>query len=540
MRRGLLWFIAAMGFLTLTVGSDGRAADAQEEPVGQLQLDIRYPNGALATDARICVQGHSAVLGFEEAFFYGSSDAPIRPDALLTLPANTGFALKFTPCQGSGPSFGGTWHFGQAAGSRAYSYDLKLLDANALVLAPGETRTLPVTIGGAVFSGAVLGEEFQRCQISAFGVSAWGDGLADYVGWVDVDEDSSEFTVVVEPGRYELRLDCWGPRLNYVWPPSGAGFVASHGDVTTDINLDIRGLGDDDGSFLHVAIEEADAKVPFCLDAFDLDGEMIREGSPTEARSSVWVPKGDQVRLRLRDCLRLGFGDSWYPSAASPAGAEVLTSPGFEVFDVWLPAVNLAPDDLLTCNGLPATGFGNGLGGNSIVGSGQADAILSFGGADVIRGLTGDDTICSGGGADRVFGNAGDDWINAGAGDDWVGAGWGDDTVFGGSGNDFIRGFKHDDTIDGGPGHDRLTGGWGNDVLIGNDGNDTLRAYYGADELYGGRGNDALVAGNGPDLLVGGWGTGDRLFGEQGRDTCLDAAAETLSGCWWINGERMG
>lgn len=514
--------------------------DAQDDrPMGTIQLDVRYPDGTLVDDTSICIAGYGASsAGTETPFFLGAAAAPISPTASFDVVANAGFAFLIHACQGNNPGIGGTWHFGHARElGFGYRPDLR---AHAVYVAPNETKLLPVTVGKARLSGSVTGDEFQRCTIAAFGTSTWKGGVATTVGVLVVDDNERDYTLTLEPGEYQIRLDCTGPRLQTTWPSNGESITVRHGDVIPNVDFAVAGLGSDEGGFVYVAPEESDARVPYCLDVMGTDGSVVRAGSPGEGRTAVWVFKDSPVKLRARDCLGLGFAARWYPDASDAEGAETIAVDGTE-FDVFLPGtIDLVRDDFLACNGLEPDVIGTG-GPNTFVGGPETEVIMGFGGDDTILGLGGDDVLCAGPGEDLVFGNAGADWIHGGPGNDVLRAGWGEDVVFGGPGHDFIRGFRHDDTIDGGDGNDRITGGWGNDILRGGRGNDTLRAYFGADRLYGDEGNDALVAGNGPDLLIGGWGPRDRLFGEQGRDVCVDGGLETeFSGCLTVNGERVG
>lgn len=539
-KAGAAIAIAAIVLVTAWFLDDVSVGAQDDRPTGTIQLDVRYPDGSLVDDTPVCIAGYGASAASQETpFFLGSAAAPISPTASFEVPANEGLAFLIHPCQGLNHGFAGTWHFGQAreAGNFGYRPDLR---AHAVYVAPNKTKVLPFTVGGAQLSGSATGDGFQRCTVTAFGTSTWKGGIATTVGLLVVDDNERDFTLTLEPGEYQIRLDCTGPRLQTTWPASGDTITVRHGDVITAVDFAVAGQGSDEGGFVYVTPDEPDTDVPYCLDVMGTDGSTIRAGSPAEGRTAVWVQKDDPVKLRARDCLGLGFGDKWYPNATSAPSAETITVDGTE-FDVFLPiTTDLASDDLLTCNGMEPSVVGTG-GPNTFVGGPETEVILGFDGNDTIMGLGGDDVVCAGAGDDLVFGNAGADWIDGGPGADVLRAGWGEDVVFGGPGNDFIRGFRHDDTIDGGDGNDKITGGWGNDVLRGGRGNDTLRAYFGADRLYGEAGNDALVAGNGPDLLVGGWGPADRLFGDQGRDTCVDGGAQTqFSGCLTINGDPVG
>jgi RTX calcium-binding nonapeptide repeat (4 copies) len=124
------------------------------------------------------------------------------------------------------------------------------------------------------------------------------------------------------------------------------------------------------------------------------------------------------------------------PGRRHPSPAFWLSHPGF------------------TCNGLPATIFGNN-NDNTIFGTQGNDVIHGRGGNDVIHGLQGNDVICGGAGNDQLFGNRGRDQLFGEAGNDTLKGGIGNDRLFGQEGNDAIRGQKgNDDNCNGGIGAD--------------------------------------------------------------------------------------
>lgn len=183
-----------------------------------------------------------------------------------------------------------------------------------------------------------------------------------------------------------------------------------------------------------------------------------------------------------------------------------------------------------------------------------------------VNGGDGDDVITGTAVRDHLIGGAGSDQVAAGGGNDLISGGSDDDQLGGGAGSDKLleRGdvsFALTDAALSGLGTDTLTsieraqlaggvgpntidasgftgpvvlsGGAGDDALVGGAGNDLLRGSSGVDSLTGGDGNDGLRAGDGDDSLdsvdlVGG---NDRLFGDQGVDTCAKDVGDTVSGC---------
>ncbi len=80
-------------------------------------------------------------------------------------------------------------------------------------------------------------------------------------------------------------------------------------------------------------------------------------------------------------------------------------------------------------------------------------------------------------------------------------------TIIGGAGNDTLRGGNHDGIVIAGTGNDLLIAGDGNAKLYGGAGSDTLAAGNGPDLLTGGTGDSIFLNLNGfPDTIVGGSG----------------------------------
>ncbi|MCV6592155.1 MAG: tandem-95 repeat protein [Silicimonas sp.] len=97
-------------------------------------------------------------------------------------------------------------------------------------------------------------------------------------------------------------------------------------------------------------------------------------------------------------------------------------------------------------------------------------------------------------------------------------------TVIGTGGADVINGGFGDDTLVGDAGDDLLTGNNGADELLGEAGADTLEGGFGVDTLDGGSEDDRLVGGDRGDLLTGGAGADTFVFlrEEDGGDRLTD------------------
>lgn len=525
--------------------SSASAADAQDG-TGVVRLEVRYPDGSLVNDASVCSSAQLAEYNGEidrqytaATFFVGHRiNQPSGAISQVRVPAGKPYVAVAYDC--ASPLYGDfvtAYHFGPE-GSGSQSVNARA--AHSTLVGNGETVTFTITVGKGQITGSHPAAQF--CSAKAIGMADGASTEGVYGSSRVGSQDSTSYVLPVPPGRYRVEMDCNGVTAHH---PDGATLAQAQyvqvrqGQTVAGVNFgtSIDGVGFESRRF---NVGDTSKYMSFCVDTVDLQGALVYRSFVNEAQNRdveenrAWfrTPTDRSYKLRVTDCFGLGLVTTWYPGVASAAEATILNTN--DIFPDELPELlDLVGASL--CNGEPATMLG-GAQPNHFVGTPERDVIVSNGGDDTISGLGGEDVICAGGGNDRILGNAGDDWIDAGAGNDWVGAGWGDDTVFGGAGHDFIRGFKHDDTIDGGAGNDRITGGWGNDVLRGGAGNDTLRAYYGADRLFGNAGNDALVAGNGPDLLVGGPGPADRLFGDQGRDTCNDVGAQSqFTDCESIN-----
>ena len=133
--------------------------------------------------------------------------------------------------------------------------------------------------------------------------------------------------------------------------------------------------------------------------------------------------------------------------------------------------------------------FNGGAGIDTLVGTGNADAILLD---DTRSGATQSGARLSG-----------IEIINAGAGDDVVDLtstrySYGDVTIDGGTGNDVLWSSQGNDVLLGGSGHDRMDGGAGKDYLNGGSGDDDLLGGLMEDILQGGSGDDSLKDGSPP------------------------------------------
>lgn len=166
-----------------------------------------------------------------------------------------------------------------------------------------------------------------------------------------------------------------------------------------------------------------------------------------------------------------------------------------------------------------------------------------YGGADrdIILGDDGWDRIFGEAGRDSLYGGEGNDTLDGGADTDLIrGQGGGDNLLSGPSGNDRMDGGDGPDWLDaamttgstrmlGGAGDDRfrgsnqldrMWGGDGDDIMYGRGYNDLMRGGAGDDMLYGETGRDTLDGGAGNDLLDGGSGSGDKMVGMSGTDSC--------------------
>ncbi len=539
LRFGLLFGVFA-GIALVLAGSAGAGAQNSNATV---RVEVRYPNGSLTTNTQICSYVQSTSLGspsggkqYTNAVFTSVTNQVIQesgPISNIAVPPGQYVAYAYD-CTSLNSKFMTAYNFGPAGPWEVGGHHLAI---HSFSVSAGETTVVPLTVGRGIITGRYDGAN--SCGVSAFGVPDFGNQVERQFGRSGASSPTSTtYSIAVPPGLYRIEAVCAGVPMHH---PAGstidtARYVrVGHGQTVAGINFGSPTGGS--AGYRSFPIAKSAELLSFCVESTAPDGTLFHRQYISESFDRdrpapiafALLPDGD-YRLRFVDCMGLGFDSFWYPSAETMADSELLRE-----FEPISTPVDLLASGKALCNGEVATILGNGA-PNILRGTAAADVIIAGGGNDIVTGLAGNDTICSGDGDDRVFGNAGADWIDAGAGNDWVGAGWGEDIVYGGAGNDFICGFKHNDTVYGGTGNDRITGGWGNDVLRGGPGNDTLRAYFGADKLFGDAGDDALLGGNGPDSLVGGPGASDRLFGDQGRDTCNDVGASSqFTECEFIN-----
>ena len=195
----------------------------------------------------------------------------------------------------------------------------------------------------------------------------------------------------------------------------------------------------------------------------------------------------------------------------------------------------------------PAQPFSGGVGNDTIVAGGLADAIDGGSGVDAVSYANSgaivvllQDTDTHGPHANEPAGGSG----GFATGDSYTGVevlivSPFDDYVFGGAaggtvdlsgGNDVFDNTETQvvpDYVDGGGGNDTMWTGDGIDTLLGSTGDDALSGERGADQLDGGSGADTLSGGDGDDLLDGGTGV-DRLSGGNGDDTLIWRDADAL------------
>lgn len=505
---------------TAATPADGQAPDAT------IDVTVRYPNGALVTDYDVCLLAEgSGALG-----------------ATASIPAFSGGTYNLrvggSCLNATNPLPTLTWHNGQPASGFSQVWSELIELAQPIEVQPGSNE-VTVTVGAARLSGTVTGTaplEPSECVVNVVGTSA----ISGDLGPITVlPEANGSWEAWVHPGDYTVEVSCLLRAAFEAWPnQSRVGDATSinlvNGQQRTGINFNMEDRIDETtGANLLVVFETTEEfRLPKCVEAYALDGTLVRRGFST----SVGIADNGSYRLRVTDCFNLGFADQWFPAGASQTAGPSITVDGSEV-ETGFPAAPIG-GGVLDCNGLEITIRGT-TADDVIEGTPGPDVISSLGGDDTILALGGDDTVCAGPGNDLVEGNAGADWIDGGTNDDLLRGGWGEDAIYGGDGDDFIRSFKHDDFVDGGAGDDIIRGGWGSDVLRGGPGDDRIIAWNGADRIFGNAGNDVLRAGPGPDYVVGGPGLADRIFGDEGtKDTCFDVGAMSVfDGCETINGE---
>jgi arylsulfatase A-like enzyme len=105
-----------------------------------------------------------------------------------------------------------------------------------------------------------------------------------------------------------------------------------------------------------------------------------------------------------------------------------------------------------------------GVAGNHVPGTPEADELQGTAGTDVVCGLGGDDVLRGFEGYDVLVGSSGSDVVMSGGGPDRVRGGAGGDDLRGGRGADRLWGQAGDDLIEGGAGKDLVVGGSGFDI----------------------------------------------------------------------------
>lgn len=515
-------FAAITAFLAASAPpAGGQTRDAT------IDVTVRYPNGDLVTDFDVCI-GFGATVAF----------GPVT-----STPAFSGtqrFTVGGNCLPATNPLPTVTWHNGEPVGSRLGGIDpgwtTRVIEP--FVVLPGSNE-ITVTVGASRLAGTVTGTpplEAGRCSVRAIGTSAISGNFASQL--VPVAADGT-WEIWMHPGEYTVETACPLRSAYEAWPNQSrvvdaTSISLTNGEERTGLDFDLSDRFDrTTGMYLHVGFaNRQEQRAPKCVEAYDLDGVLVRR----TLGPGVSVAENGSYRLRVTDCIKLGFEDQWLPEGASrTSGPSILVDgSAIEVFLIGSPLGG----GLGECNGLEITISGT-RSDDVIEGTPGPDVISGLSGNDTILALGGGDTVCGGSGNDVIEGNAGADWADGGNGDDLIRGGWGEDELYGGAGNDFIRSFRHDDFVDGGAGNDIIRGGWGSDVLRGGSGDDRIIAWNGADRVFGDAGNDLLRAGPGPDFVVGGPGAGDRIFGDEGtRDACFDVGASTIfRDCEEINGE---
>ncbi|MDP2579341.1 hypothetical protein Q8W37_05310 [Shimia thalassica] len=138
-----------------------------------------------------------------------------------------------------------------------------------------------------------------------------------------------------------------------------------------------------------------------------------------------------------------------------------------------------------------------GVAGQILTGTNDANRLVGGNGNDSISGLDGNDTLIGGEGDDTLIGGDSENDLR--------------DVIYGGAGNDNIDGGYGNDELRGDAGDDSIAGGFGADTVIGGTGDDTLTGSAFGDQIFGGAGDDFINGGFGFDLLNGG-ADADRFF----------------------------
>ena len=347
-------------------------------------------------------------------------------------------------------------------------------NAPAIVLSPGETRTVDVEVGKAEISGNLAGPDAERvCAAEAISIGA------EFSVAVEGTIEGTAYDIAVPPGRWIVRAKCESG--DSVFGPGDADALGdaevldlADGAVVSNVNLSPErqpGVS----ALLLLRLNEASMHMAWCADYVSADGAIVEREVRRNGNSyfvATRVPWGE-YRVRVWDCGQAGFEDRWFPFSPTFGGAATGMVPDGALEVIAEGLVQLVADPDLVCNGLPATLVGTE-GRDRLYGTDGADVILALGGRDVIRAGDGPDTVCGGDGRDVIFGG------------------------------------PKADTILGGTDRDRLKGG------------------AGADTIFGERGRDVVIGGFGNDILYGNGGLADLLDGREGSDRCIDPAEATI------------
>jgi len=510
-----------------------------QDDTGTLRVRVVYPNGSLATDATICLNGFFAGGGFA----FGASGLDVGADSVTQLPAGEYFVRNI--CAGSANlEIASIWNTGDAPGyvdgiSNFQTPPVtpsKLLGHVPATVRPGETTVVTLTTGKSIIRGTISGDSptNRACTVEAVGkpIGSFAESAPHGI----VTFDGPNYELFVPPGDYRISTVCLNLRAPRYWP-NNTPFIDNAQTITVAHGQTISGIdftpatysGPLAGGFIFIdyRVSESSTNVLYCVDAerADLGGATVQRivaAARDTTGALLRVPRGGAYKLRFWDCLGQGFDDVWYPNSSTYEGGETIPAVPEDGVAFLSTPVAIIPDPAHLCGGRRATILGTDE-ADDIVGTEGNDVIVGLGGNDLIRGMGGNDIICGGPGRDRIFGGHGRDLLFGGNQNDILRGEGGKDVLHGGRGNDMIIGGGRDDTLFGGPGRDKLFGGQGRDRLLGGNKNDFLRGDGGRDFLDGGRGNDILIGGGGNDGLFGGPGPIDRLFGKAGFDLCVDA-----------------
>lgn len=398
----------------------------------------------------------------------GSLDIPSDPNATYSVRSGSPVHVGAAPCGDNPDSFVPMWSYGAPL--------IGGLDPNApaIVLSPGETRTVDVRVGKAVISGSIAGPDAERvCAVHAISIGA------QFTVAVEGSIVGTEYDIAVPPGRWVVRAKCEAG--DSVFGPGDAeslddAEVLNLADGAIAAAVNVSPARESGGSaLLLLRLNEASMHMAWCADYVAADGAVVEREVRRNGNSffvATRVPWGE-YRVRIWDCGQAGFDDRWFPFSRTFGGAATVTVPEGQLETIPEGLVQLVVDPDRICNGLPATLVGTN-GRDRLYGTDGADVILALAGRDVIRAGDGPDTVCGGEGRDVIFGG------------------------------------PKADTILGGTERDRLKGG------------------SGADVIFGERGRDVLIGGFGNDTLYGNGGLVDLLDGREGSDRCVDPSEATI------------